>query len=108
MARKTKSRLKLRDEAEAAEALAKKKKVTQKKTTRKKATKRTKKVKAPDRKRLLWAIFSGSMKEESRFPYDQREAAETKLAQLLAKGKRLYFIQPVKETITETAAAEDE
>ncbi len=99
--------MKLREEAEAAETLGKKKKATKKKATRKKATKRTKKVIAPERKRLVWAIFSSSMKEEARFPYDQRQAAETKLAQLLAKGKRLYFIQPVKETITATAATED-
>ena len=108
MARKTKSRLDLRKEAEAAEAHPTKKKATKKKATRKKATKRTKKEKAPERKRLVWAIFSGSMKEEARFPYDQRDAADAKLEQLLARGKRLYFIQPVKETITATVPADEE
>ena len=108
MVRKTKSRLQLRKDAEAVESQETTKKVAKKKATRKKATKRAKSVKTPDRKRLVWVIFSGSMKEEARFPYDQRAAAETKLEQLLAKGKRLYFMQPVKETITAPVAAETE
>ncbi len=35
-----------------------------------------------------------SMKEEGRFPYDQREAAEEKIELLRQKSKKMYFIQP--------------
>ena len=41
------------------------------------------------------------MKEEGRFPYDQREAAEEKIELLRQKSKKLYFIQPLKEVIGE-------
>lgn len=112
MARKTASRLELRRQAEAADAQgidgdaakARKKKKT---PARKKAkTTRAKRAKdAPQRRRLLWGVFNGSMKEEARFPYDQRDAAEEKLEQLRAKSKKLYFIQPIKEAIAESAPA---
>jgi len=111
MARKTASRLALRREAEAAEAAeaqdgpkAKKKR----KATRKKSTTTRRKVKAAERKRLVWGVFSGSLKEEARFPYDQRKEAEEKLEKLLARGKKLYFIQPIKEVITASAATDEE
>ncbi|MFV0441934.1 MAG: hypothetical protein ACK5Q5_00025 [Planctomycetaceae bacterium] len=97
MARKTASRLQKRREAEAAGA--KTKKAAAKKPAKKRTTRR--KVKAPDRKRLLWGVFSGTMKEEGRFPYDQRKQAEEKLELLRSKSKKLYFIQPIKEVITD-------
>jgi hypothetical protein len=116
--KKSPSRLDKRREVEAAEALEKsesagagtkkkkaakkkvaKKKVAKKKVAKKTTTRRTK-TKAPQRKRLVWAVFSGSMKEEARFPYDQRKDAEKKLEQLRAKAtKKMYFIQPVKEPL---------
>ncbi len=104
MARKTPSRLQLRKDVEAA---ASKKTATgdggakKKKTTKKKKATRRAKVKAPERKRLIWAVFNASMKEEARFPYEERDAAEEKLQKLRAKGKKAYFIQPIKEVITE-------
>lgn len=125
MARKKASRLELRKQAEAAESLEKsapKKKTRKKAATTKKAaaTKKSAKkkktakkratVKAPERKRLVWGVYNGSMKEEARFPYDQRKAAEQKIEQLRAKvtkTKRLYFIQPIKEVIVDTPAADE-
>jgi hypothetical protein len=88
-----------RREAEAAgtKAKAAPKKAAKKRTTRRKA-------KAPDRKRLIWGVFSGTMKEEGRFPYDQRKQAEEKLELLRSKSKKLYFIQPIKEVIANEAA----
>lgn len=107
MARKTASRLSKRREVEAAEAQgisaeegASTKK--RKKATKKKAATR-RKTKATERKRLVWGVFSSSLKEEARFPYDQRKEAEKKLKALLEKGKRMYFLQPIKEVITEGA-----
>lgn len=109
MARKTASRMDMRREAEAAEAQGTKKKAT-KKTTRKKATR--KKASSVVRRKLVWGIFSGSYKEEARFPYDQRKEAEEKLEALRARSsKKLFFIQPIKENLgetTETPAVEDE
>lgn len=110
MARKKATRLDKRREVEAAEALAedngsatkKKKKATKKKTTRARAKKKD----VLARRELIWVIFSGTMKEEARFSYAERKAAEERLEQLRSKSKKLYFIQPVKEPITEPAAAE--
>lgn len=101
-----KSRLELRKMNEAAEAAGitdgdgeetpKKKK----KATRKKAASRKAREKPPERKRAVWVLYSGSMKEEGRYPYDQKEAAEERLAVLQGRGKKLYFMQMVKELIT--------
>jgi len=112
MARKTSSRLELRRQAEAAEAqgseaapaeTAKGKK--KEPAAKKKAAPRSRraKTKALVRKRLVWGVFSSSMKEEGRFPYAEREAADAKAAALAEKHKRTYFVQPIKEIIGERA-----
>ena len=117
MARKTQSRLELRKQAEAAEAIdadavgdadgddeaAPKKK---KKAVAKKTTTRTKRVKtkAVIRKRAIWGVFSSSMKEEARFPYNEREAADQRVEALAAKNKRTYFVQMFKEPIPDAPA----
>jgi hypothetical protein len=113
MARKTASRLDLRRMNEAAEARdpkaeageAKPKKARAKaKTPAKKATKRTKEKIAP-RRMLMWAVYNGNMKEEARFPYVERKAAEEKLAALREKSaKKLFFIQPVKVPLGDAGA----
>ena len=93
-------RLELRKQAEAAEARGaldtpkKAKKATSTKTKRVKE-------KVQARKRLIWVVYNGSMKEEGRFPYDQRAAAEEKIELLRQKSKKLYFIHPLKEVIGE-------
>jgi len=104
-----KSRLELRREHDAAEAVG----ITdddgeatprkKKKATRKKAAPRKVREKPPERKRAVWVLYSGSMKEEGRYPYDQKEAADERLAVLQGRGKKLYFMQMVKELITGTA-----
>lgn len=109
MARRTSSRLEKRREIEAAEGLEKasgKKKATKKKAVKKKAAKkRTRaKAKATARKRLVWGVFNGNMKEEGRFPYFDRAAAEDRMEKLKLKSpKKLFFIQPIKEEITDVA-----
>lgn len=112
MARKTPSRLELRKQAEAAAAQgsgAEAKEGKKKKDATKKKPARRVKTKAAERKRLMWAVFNSNMKEEGRFPYDQRDAAEERIEQLKAKSaKKLFFIQTVKETITEPAPAAKE
>lgn len=116
MARKSPSRLDKRREAEAVEALEKsggtkkKKKAAKKKATKRKTTTRKRtKAKSSARKRLLWGIFNGNMKEEGRFPYHEREAADEKLEALKTKSpKKMFFIQPIKEEITAATKADDE
>jgi hypothetical protein len=102
MARKTASRIQKRKEMEAAGTRGAKGDATKKKAKRARAPSR-RKPKVAERKRLIWGVFSGSLKEEARFPYDQRAAAEERLEQLRAKGKKNYFIQPIKEVITAPA-----
>ena len=52
----------------------------------------------------MWAVFNGSMKEEGRFPYDQRESAEERVQQLKLKSpKKIYFIQTIKEVVAPPA-----
>ena len=113
MARKTQSRLELRKQAEAAESQgaapegATKKKKREKDPT-KKPTRRAKS-KVAERKRLMWAVFNGSMKEEGRFPYDQRDSAEERVQQLKLKSpKKIYFIQTIKEAIVAPANTAEE
>lgn len=101
-------RLSKRREIEAAEALdadaapaKKKKKVAKKKAAKKKAAPRARKKKSemPPRRRLVWVVYSSTMREEGRYLYHERDKAEEKLNTLLAKGKRRYFIQPIKEPL---------
>ncbi len=105
MPRKLPSRQELRKQAEAADAAGidegtpKKKTRKKKKAAKKRATRKVKDA-VPERKRLVWVIYTATLREEARFPYDQRKQAEEKLEQLLAKGKRTYFMQPVKELIS--------
>jgi hypothetical protein len=110
-----KSRLSMRREVEAAEALEEapaKKKVAKTKTTKAKAPKkatgtkkkaaprpRKKKSEMPARRRLVWVVYSSTMREEGRFLYHERDKAEERLNSLLSKGKRRYFIQPIKEEL---------
>ena len=102
MARKSPSRLDMRKQVEAVEAIEEAAAVKEKKP-RKAAAPRPRKVKEkPEiRKRLIWVVYSGSMKEEGRFPYDQLDAANEKIEQLKLKSKKMYFIQPVKEILGE-------
>lgn len=105
-----KNRIELRRQAEAAEAVEKDKEAKPKKAARakvakepkaakKKAVRRTRE-KPEVKKRAIWVIYSNSMKEEGRYPYNQKAAAEERLEALRARSKRLYWLQMVKELIT--------
>jgi hypothetical protein len=60
-------------------------------------TTRPRKSKMPPRMRALWCVYDGGMKEIALFDYNQRAAAEAKLAALLEKHKGPYFLQIVKQ-----------
>ena len=79
-----------------------------KKAVKKKAVKRKKKASDPTRYRLIWGVYSSSMREEARFDYDRREDADKKAEQLKAKGKKIYWVQPIKEPIVPGEDDEDE
>jgi hypothetical protein len=120
MAKRTRNIREMREQADAAEKLGKaaagdgtatekkKAKEPKKKVTKAKRTK----AKVIVRKRLVWGVFSSSMKEEGRFPYAEREAAQSRAEELAARHKRTYFVQPIKEPLAEneipaTADAEE-
>ena len=82
-----------------------------KKTTKKAAKKTTRKKKStePIRYRLIWGVYSSGMREESRFDYGKRKDADKKAEQLTARGKKLFWVQPIKEEIVpEPEVPEDE
>jgi hypothetical protein len=104
-----KNRLEMRRMAEAAEKLKKtpgtadaKAGKKRKAATKRKTTSRKSKDRAHQRKRMVWCVFNGSMKEEGRFPYDKKDEAEAKLELLRSKSKKMYFLQPVKEAMGES------
>lgn len=116
-----KSRLSMRREVEAAEAeaglkktasraAAEKKSAVKKRAAKgekdgvpkkKKAAKpRTRRAKeAMQRRRLVWVVYSSTMREEGRFLFHEKDKADELLATLLGRGKRRYFMQPVKEAL---------
>jgi hypothetical protein len=62
--------------------------------------------KAPPRMRARWGVFDGGMKQLAIFDYNQRAAADEKLADLLAKKKGSCFLQIVKEPMPEPVAVD--
>jgi len=69
--------------------------VPKKKKAAKPRTRRAKE--AMQRRRLVWVVYSSTMREEGRFLFHEKDKADELLATLLGRGKRRYFIQPVKE-----------
>jgi hypothetical protein len=59
--------------------------------------------KAPPRLRARWGIFDACVRQVAIFDYNQRAAADEKLADLLARNKGLYYLQIVKEPMPEAA-----
>jgi hypothetical protein len=57
--------------------------------------------KAPPRMCARWGVFDGGMKQVAIFDYNQRAAADAKLADLMGKQKGIYFLQLVKEEMPE-------
>jgi hypothetical protein len=62
--------------------------------------------KAPPRLRARWGVFDAGMKQVAIFDYNQRAAADEKLADLLARNKGIHFLQIVKEPMPEPEPAE--
>ena len=64
------------------------------------------KPKTPPRVRARWGVFDMGMKQVAIFDYNQRAAADEKLAELLAKKKGIHFLQIVKEPMPEPEPAQ--
>ena len=60
--------------------------------------------KAPPRMCARWCVYDGAMKQVAVFDYNQRLAADEKLAEMLARKKGTYFLQIVKEPMPEPVA----
>jgi hypothetical protein len=61
--------------------------------------------KAVPRMRARWGVFDASMKQVAVFDYKDRAAADAKVVELLAAKKSgTFFLQLVKEPMTEDAA----
>jgi hypothetical protein len=71
-----------------------------------KAAKAPKAVKAPKaaaRMRIVWAVVNDAFKTVGTFPYTEKAAAETRAAELTAKGKGTHFLQKTKEPMPDNA-----
>ncbi len=68
--------------------------------------KKTRAKKGPPRLRARWGVFDSGMKQVAIFDYNQRAAADEKLADLLVKKKGIHFLQIVKEPMPEPAPVE--
>lgn len=101
----------LRAENDAAEARAKEEAAEEeasggkkkKKKAKKKKTKRKSRAKAAAdvRMKLYWGVFNQSLKRVALYPFDQKEAAETKAEDLNKPGKNHHFVQKVKQEVVE-------
>ena len=63
--------------------------------------KRPRKKKEPPRMCARWGVFDAGMKQVAIFDYNQRAAADQKIADLSAKKNATYFLQLVKEPMPE-------
>jgi hypothetical protein len=68
--------------------------------------KKPRKKKEPPRLCARWGVFDAGMKQVAIFDYNQRAAADQKIADLTAKKGALYFLQIVKEPMPEPVAAQ--
>lgn len=55
------------------------------------------------RMRVVWGVFSSSVQCVQTFPYAQKKDAEALAAKLTAEKKALYFVQPVREVMSEVS-----
>lgn len=109
MARKVVNRKELRDQATAADAIAKAgggdaaadEAADGKKKAKKAPAKRKSRAKnaEPERKRLFWAVYNQSMKQIALFDFTQKKAAEAKAVELSTGSKSQHFVMKKKEAI---------
>jgi hypothetical protein len=69
--------------------------------TAKPKVKKPRKKKEPQRLCARWGVFDAGMKQIAVFDYNQRAAADQKIADLVAKKNATYFLQIIKEPMAE-------
>jgi hypothetical protein len=82
------------------------KKPTKAKTPAAPKVKKPRAKKLPPRVRARWGVFDATMKQVAIYDYNQRAAADERLADLLAKKKGSHFLQIVKDTMPEPEPVE--
>ena len=55
------------------------------------------------RMRIVWTVMNDAFKPIATFEYAQKEAAETKAAEMTAKGKGTHFVMKTKEPMPDNA-----
>ncbi len=85
---------------EEAKPKPKKKAAAKKPAAKKPATKRTRVKEAP-RMRAVWVVFDNGSKRIDTFPYPQKAEAEALLARKIEEKKGTFYLQLVKEPLTE-------
>jgi hypothetical protein len=109
MAGRTRNRLELRKQAEQAEAVAAETPNPEAPVKKPKKTTTTRKPRAPKtppRMQARWGVFDSGLRQVAVFDFNQRDAAEAKVADLVARNKGLHFLQIVKEPIPEKPESE--
>jgi hypothetical protein len=72
-----------------------------KKVKKKAPAKPRKKVAKAVRKRVVWVVYDNSNKQVGKFDYNKKDEAIARAEHLKAEKKQTYFVQPLKEEITE-------
>jgi hypothetical protein len=65
--------------------------------------KAAKPVKPAARMRIVWTVMNDAFKPIASFEYAQKEAAETKAAEMTARGKGTHFVMKTKEPMPDNA-----
>lgn len=112
MARRILNRRELREQADAVAATTPAtapEKPTAKKRAAPAKPRKPRAKKAAVRQRARWGVFDMGMKQIAVFDYNQRAAADQKVADLNARNKGEHFLQIVKDAMPEPAvtAAEE-
>ncbi len=85
-----------RIQQKAEEAAAGIKEKTEKKVKKvKKTTPSKKTTKPPDRKKIVWKVFNDSFKEVDCFPYQEKDKAYLRAAELTRTKSKNYFVNEV-------------
>ena len=106
MAGRIRSRLDLRRMAELAEQRGPATPDNVPDVTRGAAARRPRGQRGPARVCARWGVFDGAMKLVAAFDYNQRAQAEQKVAELNARRTGTYFLQIIKEAMSEPGGAD--
>jgi hypothetical protein len=93
----------LNEDAEDDDSESSKKPKKKAKAPSKAKSKTAKAAKPAARMRVVWTVMSDAFKPVATFEYSQKAAAETKAAELSARGKGTHFVVRTKEAMPDNA-----